>query len=109
MSRTDYRIESYRSVRQGIGNSNSIGVEAENTGRNDGSPWPDAPIDAYRRGVAAISKHIGRGARVRHPCKHPAHAAAPESSPDARHHPPADSNAPPAEVPLRVPCRFAAG
>jgi N-acetylmuramoyl-L-alanine amidase len=40
------------------GNSNFIGIEAENTGlAND--PWPEVQMDAYRRGVAAILKHIG--------------------------------------------------
>ena len=43
------------------GNTNFIGIEAENTGLpND--PWPDVQIDAYRRGVAAILNHIERGA-----------------------------------------------
>jgi len=45
---------------QGIstGNQNFIGIEAENTGTaND--PWPAVQLDAYRRGVAAILKHIG--------------------------------------------------
>lgn len=53
-----------RGVWQGVtnGNSNFIGIEAENTGRNDDLPWPDVQIDAYQRGVAAILKHIGRGA-----------------------------------------------
>jgi peptidoglycan hydrolase-like protein with peptidoglycan-binding domain len=49
---------------QGIPNANSnfIGIEAENTGLNNDSPWPDVQLDAYHRGVAAILKHIGRGA-----------------------------------------------
>jgi peptidoglycan hydrolase-like protein with peptidoglycan-binding domain len=43
------------------GNSNFIGIEAENVG--DGSdPWPDVQMDAYRRGVAAILKKIGANA-----------------------------------------------
>ncbi|HZR34997.1 MAG TPA: peptidoglycan-binding domain-containing protein [Nevskia sp.] len=42
------------------GNTNFIGVEAENTGGADDSPWPEVQIDAYARGVAAILKHIGR-------------------------------------------------
>lgn len=42
------------------GNSSYIGIEAENAG--DGrDPWPEVQMDAYRRGVAAILKHIGRG------------------------------------------------
>jgi len=44
------------------GNSNFIGIEAENTGRTTGplaDPWPDVQLDAYRRGVAAILKKIG--------------------------------------------------
>jgi hypothetical protein len=44
------------------GNTNFIGIEAENTGGADDSPWPEIQMDAYRRGVAAILKHIGRGA-----------------------------------------------
>jgi peptidoglycan hydrolase-like protein with peptidoglycan-binding domain len=46
---------------QGIvnGNTNFIGIEAENTGsKND--RWPDVQLDAYYRGVAAILKHVGR-------------------------------------------------
>ncbi len=43
------------------GNSNFIGIEAENTGRDNDLPWPEVQIDAYQRGVAAILKHIGRG------------------------------------------------
>ena len=44
------------------GNSNLIGIEAENTALANDSPWPDMQIDAYHRGVAAILKHIGQGA-----------------------------------------------
>jgi hypothetical protein len=46
---------------QGIttGNSSFIGIEAENTGKADDHPWPAVQMDAYRRGVAAILKHIG--------------------------------------------------
>lgn len=40
------------------GNSSFIGIEAENTGL-PGDPWPEAQMDAYARGVAAILKHIG--------------------------------------------------
>lgn len=49
---------------QGIanGNTNFIGIEAENTGAANDLPWPPAQIDAYHRGVAAILGHIGRGA-----------------------------------------------
>lgn len=40
------------------GNSNFIGIEAENAG--DGTdPWPAVQMEAYARGVAAILKHIG--------------------------------------------------
>jgi hypothetical protein len=41
------------------GNANFIGIEAENTGRADDSPWPEVQLDAYRRGVAAILRHLG--------------------------------------------------
>jgi peptidoglycan hydrolase-like protein with peptidoglycan-binding domain len=44
------------------GNSSFIGIEGENSGLPDDSPWPDAQMDAYHRGVAAILAHIGRGA-----------------------------------------------
>lgn len=40
------------------GNSHLIGVEAENVGDHT-DPWPDAQMDAYKRGCAAILKHIG--------------------------------------------------
>ena len=42
------------------GNSNFIGIEAENTGLSNDSPWPEVQMDAYNRGVAAILKHTGR-------------------------------------------------
>ncbi len=49
---------------QGIvtGNSSFIGIEAENSGAKADFPWPDVQMDAYHRGVAAILKHIGKGA-----------------------------------------------
>jgi len=43
------------------GNSNFIGIEAENTGLVSGpraDTWPAVQLDAYRRGVAAILKKI---------------------------------------------------
>ncbi|MCU0868589.1 MAG: N-acetylmuramoyl-L-alanine amidase [Burkholderiales bacterium] len=43
------------------GNTSFIGVEAENTGRAD-DPWPEVQMDAYRRGVAALLRHLGRSA-----------------------------------------------
>lgn len=42
------------------GNANFIGIEAENTGGSDDSPWPEVQMNAYRRGVAAILRHIGQ-------------------------------------------------
>lgn len=47
---------------QGVetGNSSFIGIEAENSGLA-GEPWPAVQLDAYRRGVAAILKYVGRG------------------------------------------------
>ena len=47
---------------QGVrsGNTNFIGIEAENTG-GAGDPWPEVQMEAYARGVAAILKQIGRG------------------------------------------------
>lgn len=44
------------------GNTNFIGIEAENTGEADDSPWPAVQLDAYQRGVAAILQHEGLGA-----------------------------------------------
>lgn len=43
------------------GNTHFIGIEAENTGYPDDSPWPELQMDAYRRGMATILTHIGRG------------------------------------------------
>jgi peptidoglycan hydrolase-like protein with peptidoglycan-binding domain len=40
------------------GNSNFIGIEAENSGRTD-DPWPEVQMDAYARGVAALLRRIG--------------------------------------------------
>lgn len=40
------------------GNSQLIGIEAENAGTGQ-DPWPAVQIDAYTRGVAAILGHIG--------------------------------------------------
>lgn len=40
------------------GNHHLIGIEAENTGRADDSPWPEVQMDAYRRGVAALLAHL---------------------------------------------------
>ncbi len=51
---------------QGItGNSRAIGIEAENTGRQE---WPQVQLDAYDAGVAALLLHIGRPAS--HLCGH---------------------------------------
>ena len=41
------------------GNTNFIGIEAENRGVPS-DPWPEVQMDAYARGVAAILAHIGR-------------------------------------------------
>lgn len=40
------------------GNGRLLGIEAEATGRD---AWPAVQMDAYRRGVAAILRHIGKG------------------------------------------------
>jgi peptidoglycan hydrolase-like protein with peptidoglycan-binding domain len=50
----------WRSIKNG--NSNFIGIEAENTGALD-DPWPAAQVDAYHQGVAAILKHVGLDAQ----------------------------------------------
>lgn len=67
---------------QGIttGNSNFIGIEAENTGRRDDFPWPEVQMDAYQRGVAAILKHIGQGSIMC--CGHKEYALPPGRKPD---------------------------
>lgn len=49
---------------QGVidGNAHLIGIEAENTGETTGpraDHWPDVQMDAYRRGCAAILRHVG--------------------------------------------------
>ena len=41
-----------------MGNTNFIGLEAENDGLPDEAPWPAVQMDAYVKGVAAILKHI---------------------------------------------------
>jgi peptidoglycan hydrolase-like protein with peptidoglycan-binding domain len=41
------------------GNSSFIGIEAENMGTT-ADPWPAVQLDAYKRGVAAILKHLGQ-------------------------------------------------
>ncbi|UJP05366.1 MAG: N-acetylmuramoyl-L-alanine amidase [Nitrosomonas sp.] len=55
------------------GNGCFIGIEAENTGGSNNppgakdrpfDPWPAVQLDAYRRGVAAILKHIGVSAQM---------------------------------------------
>jgi len=45
---------------QGIttGNTNFIGIEAENAGSPADLPWPDVQMDAYHRGVAALLAHL---------------------------------------------------
>lgn len=53
-----------RGAWQGVtdGNAHLIGIEAENTGETTGpraEAWPDVQMDAYRRGCAAILKHVG--------------------------------------------------
>jgi peptidoglycan hydrolase-like protein with peptidoglycan-binding domain len=40
------------------GNTNFIGIEAENSGMSD-DRWPEVQITSYQRGVAAILKHVG--------------------------------------------------
>jgi peptidoglycan hydrolase-like protein with peptidoglycan-binding domain len=44
------------------GNTNFIGIEAENAGVA-ADPWPDVQLKAYRRGVAAILQHAKRSAQ----------------------------------------------
>lgn len=41
------------------GNHHFVAIEAENTGKADDQPWPEVQMDAYRRGVAALLRHLG--------------------------------------------------
>ncbi len=41
------------------GNTNFIGIEAENTGLPGDAPWPPVQIEAWQHGVAAILRHVG--------------------------------------------------
>ncbi len=41
------------------GNGHLIGIEAENTGLDNDQPWPDAQMEAYAKGCAAMIKHLG--------------------------------------------------
>src|SRR5262245_11181893 len=43
------------------GNSQMIGIEAENAGVSS-DPWPAVQLDAYVRGCAAICRHLGLNA-----------------------------------------------
>jgi N-acetylmuramoyl-L-alanine amidase/Putative peptidoglycan binding domain len=61
------------------GNSNFIGIEAENDGGKT-TPWPEVQMDAYRRGVAAILRKIG--ADVSMCCGHREYALPPGRKPD---------------------------
>lgn len=61
------------------GNSNFIGIEAENRGRPEDA-WPEVQLDAYRRGVAAILTKVGVSARMC--CGH--REWAPSRKPDPR-------------------------
>jgi hypothetical protein len=62
---TVYCVSSGRAYHAGLGkwqgvtagNSEMLGIEAENSG--DGQPWPAVQIEAYVRLVAAILKQIG--------------------------------------------------
>ena len=42
-------------------NSHRIGIEAEALGTGAASDWPDAQMDAYRRGCRALAEHYGFG------------------------------------------------
>jgi peptidoglycan hydrolase-like protein with peptidoglycan-binding domain len=44
------------------GNTNFVGIEAENTGGANDFPWPAVQMDAYQRGVAAILRFVGQPA-----------------------------------------------
>ncbi len=40
------------------GNHELIGIEAENTGVSNDTPWPPVQYDAYQKGCAALLQHI---------------------------------------------------
>jgi len=40
------------------GNDYLIGIEAENTGVANDSPWPEEQVESYVKGVAALLKHL---------------------------------------------------
>ena len=61
------------------GNSNFIGIEAENGG-TESHDWPEVQLDAYQRGVAAILKHVGLDADMC--CGHREYALPPGRKPD---------------------------
>lgn len=46
------------------GNTQMIGIEAENTGLPNDSPWPPVQVDSYARGCAALLKKVGLGAEM---------------------------------------------
>lgn len=50
---------------QGVtaGNSQLLGIEAENAGTGK-DPWPEAQMEAYVNGVAAILRHVGAKAEM---------------------------------------------
>lgn len=45
------------------GNSSFIGIEAEHSG-DPNDPWPADQMEAYRRGVAALLRHVGADAQM---------------------------------------------
>lgn len=63
---TYFVIAAGRAIHAGVGdfkgeingNSNFIGIEAENAGGRSDFPWPHVQLDAYHRGVAAILTHL---------------------------------------------------
>ncbi|MEU0081356.1 N-acetylmuramoyl-L-alanine amidase [Micromonospora tulbaghiae] len=55
--RCNHALQGWGGPLKGYGNTNLIGIEAQNDNR--GQPWPDVQLDAYQRGVAAICKHMG--------------------------------------------------
>ncbi|WP_435585826.1 peptidoglycan recognition protein family protein [Micromonospora aurantiaca (nom. illeg.)] len=55
--RCNHSLQGWGGPLKGYGNTNLIGIEAQNDNR--GQPWPDVQLDAYQRGVAAICQHMG--------------------------------------------------
>jgi len=55
--RCNHVLLGHKGPHKGFGNYQLLGVEAQNDNR--GEPWTAVMLDSYRRGVAAICRHMG--------------------------------------------------